>query len=210
MKIFVLLLLFVALLNGCAPKQISLFNGHNLDGWIIVANNGADSVPGLFFVEDGVIKTHGKPNGYLRTKEAYSNYRLHLEWRWADDPGNSGVLLHASGEEFWPDCVEAQLMNDHAGDVVLIGLGTSGLFSDSLFTNRSGRYTVLPKEGQSTEFSAGEWNRYDIRCADNQLSIEVNGILQNQVSELNRTRGFIALQSEGAPIEFRNLYIDPL
>src|SRR5689334_22168299 len=54
---------------------------------------------------DGVIAVAGTPSGFIATRDAYTDYRLHVEWRWPGKPGNGGVLLHvASGPKdgVWP------------------------------------------------------------------------------------------------------------
>ena len=62
----------------------------------------------------------------------------------------------------------------------------------------------------STEKPIGEWNAYDIICKDDWLVVLVNGKLQNIATKCSIKSGKICLQSEGAPIEFRNIYIEPL
>ncbi|MHC4233413.1 MAG: 3-keto-disaccharide hydrolase, partial [Planctomycetota bacterium] len=57
---------------------------------------------------------------------------------------------------------------------------------------------------------AGEWNSYDILCKDNTIQLTVNGILQNTATESTLVAGAICLQSEGSPIEFRNIKLTPL
>jgi len=62
----------------------------------------------------------------------------------------------------------------------------------------------------SSEKPAGEWNQYDIVCKDNWVVVLVNGALQNVATECSERPGQICLQSEGAPIEYRNIWIEPL
>jgi hypothetical protein len=40
--------------------------------------------------------------------------------------------------------------------------------------------------------------------------VSVNGDLVNEATNCSATRGAIALQSEGAPIEFRDIVLTPL
>ena len=152
----------------------------------------------------------GKPNGYMRTKSIYSNYRLHLEWRWPDEPANSGVLLNASGEDHvWTKCIECQLKAGSAGDFVL--MNGAGLTVDGKdMQNVEKQFVVIPKKQQSSEKAAGQWNAYEIKCGRDSISCYVNGVLQNEGSAPTITTGWICLQSEGGPIEFRNIFIEPL
>ena len=72
----------------------------------------------------------------------------------------------------------------------------------------SGRRTV--KMLPTNEKPLGEWNRYRIRLVGGKLELEVNGEVQNTATWVEVMPGPIALQSEGAVIEFRNIEIRPL
>ena len=56
------------------------------------------------------------------------------------------------------------------------------------------------------EKPAGEWNEAEIVCQGDRMAVYINGVLQNECSGTNRT-GYIALQSEGGTLEFRNVYL---
>jgi hypothetical protein len=115
-------------------------------------------------------------------------------------------------EMIFPHCVEAQLMNGKAGDFVLMGKGAAITVNDStyLVTSEEKRYLAIPKFEESSEKPAGEWNSYDITSKDGTLELYVNGILQNKGTGMTLTEGNIALQSEGGPMQFRNIYLQPL
>jgi len=212
-KLFSFLLISIFLFSCGTEKKIELFNGDNLDNWDVYVSN-PDVAPGdLFWVNEGVINTTGVPNGYIRTKESYSNFKLHVEWRWSGEPTNSGVLLHVQGKEMiWPLCIECQLKHERAGDVVLIGKGSGITSKDStyLVTSEENRYISIPRFEEVSENTPGEWNNYDITSKDGDLEVVVNGVLQHVASGMTLTEGSIALQSEGSPIQFRNVYLQPL
>ena len=63
---------------------------------------------------------------------------------------------------------------------------------------------------QSSEKPPGQWNTYEISCKADTIRCYVNGVLQNEGTGATDTAGWICLQSEGGPIEFRNIYIEPL
>jgi hypothetical protein len=217
MKTFVKTTAFLCLallvLSCSTEKNIELFNGENLDNWNIVVDSEDGEPADLFYVKDGVMNTIGVPHGYIRTKESYSNYKLHLEWRWTEDPSNSGVLINVQGKEMiFPKCVECQLWDSKAGDIVLMGKGTGITIKDSTYmvTSEENRYLVIPKFEESSEKAAGEWNVYDITSKDGNIEVVVNGVLQNVGSNMTLTEGNIALQSEGAPMQFRNIFLQPL
>ena len=62
---------------------------------------------------------------------------------------------------------------------------------------------------ESAENPAGEWNTAEIICNGNFIQAYINGVLMNE-AHFNRSSGPIALQSEGGPLEVRNVYIIPL
>ena len=204
---------FLALFSCKTENRIELFNGQDLDNWNIIVDSEDGEPRDLFYVEDGLLNTTGTPFGYIRTKESYSNYILHLEWRWTEEPANSGVLINVQGEEIvFPHCVECQLMNGRAGDIVLMGKGAEITVRDSTYrvTSEERRYLSIPKFEESSELPAGEWNTYEITSQDGNLEVIVNGVLQNKGTGMSLTGGNIALQSEGGPIQFRNIYLQPL
>jgi hypothetical protein len=202
------------LLSACtSDNKVMLFNGKDLGNWDKVVFEEAD-VDQVFQVADGIIKVSGVPNGYIRTMESYSDYKLHVEWRWAGEPSNSGVLLHTQEKNLveWPFCIEAQLKHPNAGDIVMIGQGAGVTVGGEsyLISPDERRYKVAEKFEDSSEKPAGEWNSYDITCQGDQIELLVNGVLQNKASGSTIRSGPIALQSEGSPIEFRNVYLIPL
>lgn len=204
-------LLAAMTLSGCS-RQVALFNNENLDGWKPYLEDQTLDPATVWSVQDGVIHCQGKPNGYIRTTEDYSNYQLHVEWRWTGEPSNSGILLHATGDDkLWPLCVEAQLMHEHAGDLVTLQKGSAITVNGQRHQPPEGQiHTIIDKQHDSTENPPGQWNSYDILCKDDTIRLTVNGTLQNSATESNLTSGAICLQSEGTAIEFRNITLKPL
>lgn len=193
-----------------SEKKTVLFNGENLDNWSIYTGDPDVSPKDVFWVEDGILNTSGDPFGYLRSKDTYSNYKLHVEWRWPGEPTNSGVLLNVQGEDrIFPHCIEAQLKYGQAGDIVLMGAGAGVTVRDSayLVTSDERFYLSIPKFEESSEKAPGEWNTYEITSLDGKLELVVNGVLQHSATEVSMNEGNIALQSEGSPLQFRNVYL---
>lgn len=55
---------------------------------------------------------------------------------------------------------------------------------------------------------AGEWNEANIFVKDGVITVYVNGVYQN--TGTNKVKeGHIGLQSEGGPIQFRNVTLTP-
>src|SRR5260370_11012269 len=70
---------------------VSLFNGHDLAGWVNV-----NCAPETWSVKEGMIHCTGLPTGALRTTRQYENFILELEWRHLRSGGNSGVFIWGS------------------------------------------------------------------------------------------------------------------
>jgi hypothetical protein len=213
--ILFVLVVFLLVLTGCQgvfgpQRKVTLWNGKNFAGWKFYVPNETVDVNEIWTVKNGVVCCSGNPNGYMRTKRKYENYRLHLEWRWAGEPANSGVLLHISGpDKLWPRCIESQLQASNAGDLVIIG-GTGITVDGQDKQDVEKPYVIIPKKEQSSENPAGQWNTYEIYCERDTIRCFVNGMLQNEGTKATDTCGWIGLQSEGAPIEFRNIYVELL
>jgi len=183
-------------------EKIELWNGKNLNGWVTYLKTDTIDADSVWKIENGVIHCSGNPFGYIRTEKIYNDYTLHVEWRWPKKPGNSGVFLHIQEKDtIFPTCVEAQLMAGKAGDFVAM--------KGAKFNELSENSIVLKKKEPSSENEPGEWNEYDIACSGDTIKLIVNDVFQNIVTGVNVTSGYIGLQSEGAPIEFRNIYLKP-
>ena len=53
----------------------------------------------------------------------------------------------------------------------------------------------------------GEWNKYTVVCVDGVIKLSVNSKFVNGISKSSTKKGYICLESEGAPIHFRNIKI---
>lgn len=191
--------------NECAPQlTTSLFNGKDLQGWEFVLKDGTVDPLTVFTVKNAAVHISGNPFGYMRSKESFSNYKLHLEYSWPEEATNSGVFVHAQQPDgIWPPCIEVQLMAGNAGDFVCMG--------NSDMNERLDKTSiVVKKKNPSNEVPAGEWNTLEVVCKDNTIEVYVNGTLQNKATGTSLSQGHICLQSEGKAIEFRNLYISKL
>ena len=188
-------------------ETIELFNGRNLDGWTAYFQDGSRDPSKAFFVEDGILKDHGNPIGYLKTVDSYTSYELIVEWRFDPEKGagNSGVLMRLQGvDKIWPNSIEAQLWSTNAGDIW--NIDDYPMTTDPDRTN--GRHTV--KAHPTNEKPLGGWNRYRILLDGEELTLEINGLVQNEAIDCAVQAGPIALQAEGAWIEFRKVELRPI
>ncbi len=186
-----------------APASIALFNGKDLSGWTHCLKGGGDAGD-TWRVADGVLQCSGSPYGYLRTEASYRDYMLTVEWRWPGKGGNNGVLVHVqSPDEVWPKSIEAQGQHGNAGDIWVIG-GANFREHRGVLGRR------VKKQEATSENPLGEWNTYTIIAKDDTLRLYVNGVLQNVATQCTLTEGYIALQSEGRPIEYRKVELTHL
>ena len=211
MKILLISVIAILMITSCTDKKEILFNGENLDGWTIFVNDSIISPNDFFYVKDGVIETVGVPVGYLRTVKEFSDYKLHIEWRYPEEPTNSGIFVHTNGPDLiWPGHYQGQLKYGNAGDFIVHGVGMSATLKDTVFTSTVDKKPLISKLHPSNEKPAGEWNSFDITCNGNTIEFRINGLLQNVATNCSVTKGGIGLQAEGSKIQFRNLWIEPL
>ncbi len=213
-------LLCLFLLSSCVVEghaRHDLFNGENLDGWhtdVPAADDNPEVAPS-FAVQDGVLMSLGNPNGHLITDRSFKNYTLEVEYRWTGEPGNCGVLVHASTPRrlygMFPSSIEVQMHRGNAGDFWCIG---EDIWVDNMVERRGKAENWGVEEGKArrirnltddSENPAGEWNHMKIECTDDRVDVWVNGDLVNQGYTCTATEGQIALQAEGAPCAFRRV-----
>ncbi len=206
-KLTVCAISMAAFIFSCAPKPqtIELFNGSNLTGWVGFLADDSLNPAKEFVVRNGVICLSGEL-GYIHTTEVYSDYTLEVEWRWPGEPSNSGIFSHVQPEyQALPECFECQLKAGNAGD--LVGLGGIRTAETADATEE---ITVTAKMNPSNEKTVGQWNRAEIVCRGDVIDVYINGEHQNHVTGTSRFEGYVALQSEGGPVEFRGVRITPL
>jgi len=205
--------LLLALATSCSqkPEVIQLFNGKDLEGWTLFVNDPEVAATDVFSVVDGNIRIAGNPFGFMRTNEKYTDVVLHAEWRWVGEGTNSGIFsLVQDGLLCWPNAMECQLKAGSAGDFVMLG-GADIKELDLPTDETRPRFPVQKREGDSSEKPVGEWNVAEIVItSDGGVDVTINGVHQNHATNRNYTEGYIALQSEGGPIEFRNVTVTRL
>ena len=200
-------------------QSTNLFNGKDLTGWHVdvPAMDTVKSLRSPFIIRNGMLVSMGKPEGHLITDQSYENYRLEIEYRFAGAPGNCGVLVHASTPralyKMFPKSIEAQLMHENAGDFWCIVEDIAvpdmekrrGPKSDWGITEGKERRVKNLTDG--SEKPLGEWNDITIECYKNTIKVWVNGDLVNDGFNCTASKGQIALQAEGAEVEFRKVFL---
>jgi hypothetical protein len=177
-----------------------------------------------------LVKCTGQPVGVTRTTNPYTNFELVASWRHLQSGGNSGIFVWASEaalEGLKPGSlprggIEVQVL-DHGyaeqyqkesgkpadwftthGDVFPVGTSKMKPFAP---TSPDGSRS-FPRKQLSK--GVGEWNHYYVRCINGEVRLWVNGEEVSGGTASDPRTGFLCLESEGAPVEFRNLAIREL
>jgi hypothetical protein len=228
-------------------EWIDLFNGNNLDGWIvkIAGHDLGDNFKDTYRVEDGILKVaydqYEKFNGEfgnLFYKTPFSHYILRVEYRFVGDqvPGgpawafrNSGVMIHSQSPESmvkdqnFPVSIEVQTLGgdgEHARTTGnLCTPGTNVVMNDALVTTHCISST-------SETYHGDPWVTLEIEVHGNDLVRHiVNGqtVMEYTKPQLDPNdadaqklikdgalmldEGYIALQAESHPVQFRKVQI---
>lgn len=215
-RLGLLMCVAVAGLCGSSPAmgqdllQIrDLFNGKDLSGWVNV-NTAKDT----WSVKDGTLMCTGQPIGVLRTERQYENFILQLEWKHLQAGGNSGVFVWSEGVppegQRLPKGVEVQILEL---EWAIQHNQTDAYVHGEVFP--TGNITTVPdnprgprsKSAEKRCKGKGEWNQYTIVAVDGVIKLSVNGKFVNGIRDASVKKGYICLESEGAPIHFRNIRI---
>ena len=198
-------------------KGMSLFNGTDLTGWHAdvpeMDTNASAKDP--FLIRSGMLVSMGDPRGHLITDSVYHDYRLTVEYRFANKPGNCGVLVHASTPralyKMFPKSIEVQMEHQNAGDFWCI---VEDIMVNDMENRRGPKENWGITEGterrilnltDGSEKPVGDWNTMIIECVGNSIKVWVNNDLVNYGFDCTANKGQIALQAEGSEVEFRKL-----
>lgn len=173
----------------------------------------------------------GQPVGVIRSKQSFTNLELVAEWRHLKSGGNSGIFLWASeasiknleaGRGRLPDGIEVQVLDhgyteqyerDHKKKADWFT--THG----DVFPTGPARMTPFPPVAPNSMRSfprknlsrgVGDWNHYYVRAINGEVRLWVNGEEVSGGTGCSPANGFLCLESEGSPVEFRNLRIREL
>ncbi len=199
--------------GGEAAKPVPLLNEQAADGsiagWRFYCEDPSVKIAEVWKLgSDGVLVCKGKPQGYLYTEAAATDFDLSLEWRSAGKAGRGGVLVRTTvPHRIWPKSLEAQLNAGDEGD--FWGLGGFELSgpADRLKTvehAQLGKLTNLKRIAAPVKPS-GQWNRYEISARQGTVTLKINGVEVNRATRCEVAPGVICLTAEGDPIEFRDI-----
>jgi hypothetical protein len=183
--------------------------------------------------KNGQIQCTGRPTGVMRMKEPITNFELVVEWKHERSGGNSGVFVWASDASIkaleggmhnkrLPDGIEVQILDHGFHELYAKKSGKKGeFFTTNGDVFATGTAKLNPFEPRSPNGSrsfprkelskgAGEWNHYYIRGINGEVRLWVNGEEVSGGSDANPPTGYLCLESEGSPIEFKGLRIRQL
>jgi hypothetical protein len=203
-------------------------------GWASLTEEDFEHVncdPDTWSWKDGAVHCTGKPIGVIRTKKLVTNFELVAQWRHLQSGGNSGIFVWATPESIkqleqghgrLPTGIEVQVL-DHGyteqyekqsgkkadwfttdGDVFPTGSTVMKPFAP---VSPDGRRS-FPRKNLSK--GVGEWNHYYVRCINGEIRLWVNGEEVSGGNNIHPASGYLCLESEGAPIDFKNLRIREL
>ena len=180
--------------------------------------------------KDNVIHCTGQPVGVTRSKEPVTNFELVAQWRHLKSGGNSGIFVWASEEalkdlpkgKLPPGGIEVQVLDhgfkenyEKASGKVADWFTTNG----DVFPVGKSKMTPFPpvspngsRSFPTKHLSKGvnEWNHYYIRAINGEVRLWVNGEEVSGGTNCEPASGYLCLESEGAPVEFKNLRIRKL
>jgi len=184
--------------------------------------------PGTWTWTGNAVASTGKPVGVIRSRQTVRNLELSFEWRHLTAGGNSGVFLWTPAATLeglepgqLPGGIEVQIL-DHGfvtayekrgkkadwftahGDVFPVQGSTMKPFPPvSPDGSRS-----FPSRQLSRPSPA--WNHYYVRAINGEVRLWVNGAEVAGGTDCAPATGHLCLESEGAPVEFRDLRIREL
>jgi hypothetical protein len=177
------LLAITQLAMASDAKWVSLFNGTNLDGWVVMN-------AGKFSVTNGAIKIESGM-GWLRTERAFTNFTLEVEWRGLETNYNSGIFLRASRD--------GRPMPTNGWQVNLKQTDLGAWLQDKNI-KLSPKPAIVPP---------GEWATFTIAVQGTNASLSLNGT-HLWTQGFDAESGFIGIQAEGKRMEIRSVRVREL
>lgn len=168
---------------------VSMFNGRDFSGWRFSESSALpEPLPANWKVEEGLIKLSGGGSPHLGSQWDYEDFDMRFQWRAVKENYNSGFFIR-SGRK-----VGANQIN--------LAKGAEGNFFGGKLTGGKPVPTLQKPPMQ--------WNEWRVHVVGDKVTFWCNGELAWEGTGFESKRGYIGLQAEGAPLEFRNLRIKEL
>jgi hypothetical protein len=197
LNVFALLVIISISLAFQGKKEISLFNGKDLSGWIIYGTE-------KWYVKDGLLISESGPDkeyGYLGTKKDYKDFELNLEFKQEAD-GNSGVFIRST--------VDGTKVSGWQVEVAPPGHDTGGIYESY------GRgWLIKPDKEKDSVLKYGDWNKMKIVVKGDRVVSYLNGVEMVDFSDekIGKGKGGILLQIHdggGIKVYWRNITLKSL
>jgi hypothetical protein len=180
--------------------------------------------------KEGVIYCTGQPVGVMKTKKPLTNFEMVVQWRHLKSAGNSGVFVWAPAEALQdlkrgalpPGGIECQVLDQGYKEQYEKNSGKKADWFTThgdVFPVGKSKMTPFPPASPNGQRSfprkelskgAGEWNHYYIRAINGEVRLWVNGEEVSGGTNCEPRSGYLCLESEGSPIEFKELRIREL
>jgi 3-keto-disaccharide hydrolase len=172
----------------------------------------------------------GQPIGVMRTRQTFTNFELVVQWRHLRSGGNSGIFVWVPGEalkDLKPDAlpqygIEVQALDNGFSEQFEKRTGKKGNWFTThgdVFAVGKSRMKPFPPTSPDGSRSfprkqlskgVGEWNHYYVRAINGEVRLWVNREEVSGGSECEPRTGYLCLESEGSPVEFRDIRIREL
>jgi hypothetical protein len=180
---------------------------------------------------NGMVLCTGRPTGVIRTKKIHTNFELVAQWRHLRSGGNSGIFVWATPESIaaleqgkgrLPTGIEVQILDHgYAEQYEKQSKKKPDWFTTNgdVFPTGSTKMEPFPPVSPNGQRSfptknlskgVGEWNHYYVRAINGEVRLWVNGEEVSGGTNIRPATGYLCLESEGAPIEFKELRIREL
>ena len=214
--------------DEAAPKAFVDGSG---PGWVALGEKdfvNANCAEDTWTWKDGIAYCTGKPVGVIRSQKQYTNFELVLQWRHMKSAGNSGVFVWTPAASLeplkpgqLPHGIEVQVLDHGYKENYEKGGKKADWFTTNgdVFAVGDSKMTPFPPVSPNgsrsfprKELSKGveQWNHYYIRAINGEVRLWVNGEEVSGGTGCSPAMGHLCLESEGSPIEFRNIRLREL
>ena len=197
MKRVGLIIIFSFVLFGLRAQKNKIFNGKNLDGWIV---HGSEK----WYVDEGELICESGPNekyGYLSTVKFYNNFILTLDFK-QESNGNSGVFFRSR--------IEGTKISGWQVEVAPPKNNSGGIYESY------GRgWLIKPDLRKDNVLKMGKWNHMKIKVVGSSVITWLNGtkMVELEDKKIGQGKGAIALQIHdggGIKVRWKNIRIEEL
>jgi len=214
-----------------APLPQAFVDGTG-EGWRPLGESdfvNVNCAPETWSWQDGVAHCTGRPTGVIRSVKRFQNFELVAQWRHLKPGGNSGIFVWAS-ESSLGAIKPGQL--PHGIEVQVLDLAYTEQYEKQYqkkadwFTCHGDVFPVGPYKmkpfppvapngqrsfpSKSLTRPSPEWNHYYVRSINGEVRLWVNGEEVSGGTGIEPREGYLALESEGSPVEFRDLRLREL